>query len=164
MREYIIALIGVAVVCGLIQILAPLSSSGGGDKYLRLLGALCVLCVLISPIGALLKGIGGLEVDIADKIYNEKNEKEKYEEIYNQSIKDHSAQALEKSAEKVLEKELGIGEREVSVKIELCEIDGETSIGGAKAIITPEGVGRDPRDISACVSAYLGCECEIIYK
>ena len=53
MREYVLTLIGAALVTSLASMIAPEGKLG---KYIAFAGGLCILCVSISPIYSFISG------------------------------------------------------------------------------------------------------------
>mgnify|MGYP004627279535 CR=1 FL=1 len=50
MREYLLGLFALSLLCAAVEWLAPSGEGGGITGHIRLMGALCLLCTLIQPL------------------------------------------------------------------------------------------------------------------
>ena len=80
MKEFVIALISVALLNGAFGMLAP---EGDLRKYVKLLGSLCLVCAVASPIFTAIKAEGGgFEGLFPDIPENES----RYEDVYGEAL------------------------------------------------------------------------------
>ena len=55
MTQYLMGLFVLGLCCAAVELLAPAGEGGGIGRHIKLMSALCLLCVLISPVTALLR-------------------------------------------------------------------------------------------------------------
>ena len=162
MKEYILTLVGVAVICGVVEMMSL--SEGEIKNYLKLIGALCVLCVAISPIGTLLSTIrdGGMK-EIFDKSEREVL-KEQYAEVYLDSLGEEISEDIEERVEILLCERFDIDENDIDVAVFLDTAENDVKVSECRVILYPKAISKDPHKISDYIYDLLECECEIIYE
>ncbi len=149
MREYIMKVIGMAILVGLSEQFLPPNTKM--RSYVRLFGSLCLLLLLIAPIGKITdlpNLFEGFEVEIS--------ESSEYEKILEGSIKD----TVRKEMSAALIKELGVGEE---TRIGISFADG-TPLRVKKVLITVTGrdIFKNPYEMEETVTRLLGCECVVV--
>lgn len=163
MKDYIITLISVSIVCGIVHILTPAGVGDGIRKHVKLISSLCVLCIMIAPIGGFIQSLENSEFNILGE-YGESNTLEdRYDKIYNDMISVYSAEQISKKCEEILRERFSLKEDDVKVMIYFSEEENEPVISKSAVILYTGAIGKDPREISECVSELIKCECEIIY-
>ena len=157
MKDYVIALISVAFLNGAFGMLSP---EGDIKKYVKLLGSLCLACVIAAPIFSAISVEGG----ILDGLFPQIPERESsYEDIYGDALADGAEQTLERILKERAMGELGIKEDEIDLDASLERRDGEYRVSEVKAYIHGGGIFADPRKISELVNEVCGCACTVIY-
>ena len=160
MKTYILSLISVAIISGIIEILTPSGVSDGIKKHVRLLLAICVLCVVVNPVGAFLEELSSVGYGIFDKEGND-SEKEDYLGVFEENLAHHSAHAISLGVEKMICKKFSLEGEDIEVYVTLS---GEDSVDKAAVILSGLAVTQDPREIKGYVSSLIGAEVEIIYE
>lgn len=56
MQQYLMGLFALALCCAVVEMLSPDGEGGGIARHIKLMSALCLLCVLLSPLVAWLRG------------------------------------------------------------------------------------------------------------
>lgn len=163
MKDYIITLIGVSIVCGIVYILAPNGSGDGIKKHVKLVSSLCVLCIMIAPIGSFIEKLKSSEFNVLGEYTRSDESENEYDKIYNDMISVYSAEQISQKSEEVLQERFSLKEEDIKVMIYFSEEESEIYISKAAVILYTGAVGKDPREISDCVRELLKCECEIIY-
>lgn len=159
MREYLMSVIGAALIAGIVSIAVPTGSGEGLRRYVGLVGALCVLCVLLTPVSGLL----GLMADIADGSYGKwfEVEEEGYRERYSDFMLSVGKENIEEGIVALLYERFGIPESECTVLAEVSESGGELVIAGVTVTLTGKSVMKDPYAIEKYISELLDCECRV---
>jgi hypothetical protein len=159
MREYLMNVIGAALIAGVISVIVPTGSGEGLKKYVTLIGSLCVLCVLISPVTELL----GAMTDLSDGGFSEWYEgtEEEYGGKYNEFLMSVGKDNVEDGITALLYEQYGIPEDECSVSAVVEEKDGELVIVRVDIILTGKSVLKDPYAIEKYISGLLDCECKV---
>ncbi len=157
MREYLMSVIGAALIAGVISIAVPSGSGEGLKKYVTLIGSLCVLCILLSPVTEVL----GLMSKIADGGFSGwfENTEEEYGSKYNEFLLSVGRDNVEDGITALLNDQFGIPENECSVSAQVEERSGELVIVRVDIILSGKSVLKDPYAIEKYISKLLDCEC-----
>ena len=157
MTGFVITLISVALLNGALSMLAP---EGEMRKYVKLLGSLCLVCAIASPIFSAIKaeggGLDGLFPDIPEN-------ESRYEDVYGEALAKGAEETLEKILKERAISDLNIKEGEIDFDISLERVDGEYRVCSAYAYIRDGGIFVDPRSVNDMVNELCGCACNIIY-
>ena len=158
MKEFIITLISVALLSGGFCMLAP---EGDLRKYVRLMGALCLVCAIAVPTFTAIRSDGiGLDGLLSADVENESG----YEEIYGEALLRGAEETLERILKERAVGELGLKADEIDFDIDLCIDDGVYRVGAVTAYIYGGGIFTDPRKITELVNGQCGCACTVIYE
>lgn len=157
MGAFVLSLIGVAIINGVVGMISP---EGDVKKYVRFVGALCVLLTIVTPVyGAISDGglsVDGLFPDIGE-------EGSDYESIYQESLLNGGRELANSAMKGVICRELDIPEESFEVDIRMVEEDGAYIAQSARVILYDSAIFADPRDISALVNERISCECTVVY-
>ena len=157
MNGFIITIISVALLGGIMGMLSP---EGDTKKYVRFVGALCLLCALIMPVyGILSEG----QIDL-DSLFSFSEETENgYEDVYINALSEGARENAEAEVKKQICESFGLSEESLDVSLELY-YDGEKyNVSSATVSLHSSAVFADPREISALVNGLCGCSCSVIY-
>lgn len=55
MKEYLMGLFALSVCCAVVEMLSPSGEGGGIARHIKLMSALCLLCVMLAPLTTLLR-------------------------------------------------------------------------------------------------------------
>ncbi len=163
MKEYVITLISVSIICGIVQTLAPESAGDGLRKYVKLASSLCLLCMILTPVLTFVREVRGNGVDIGEKWFDGEDIEERYEEVYHESIGQYTAAELEEICEAEVSEEFGIERKIFDITVLVVSGNENLDVDGAVLSLHKTTDKNDPRDIAEYISSMLRCECEIIY-
>ncbi len=159
MREYLLCLVGAAIAVGAVTALMPEGEGGGLRRHVGFVGALCVLAILISPLGELLNLLGGLSFEG----WGDVNETEaKYEQIYAEYLQSASAENVSDSVVTVLCDRFDISPEQCRVRVKVTSRDGRAMAKQVTVILSGGALFRDPYEIEGFISDLLGCECTVV--
>lgn len=159
MAAYLITLIGISMIVSVVGMIAPLKHK----KHTRLVCCLCLLCVILKPLPEI------FDSEIAplfssDGIFEENDEEESfYLDIYNNTVREASAQRIAEGLEAMMVKDLGLPAGEFEVRVETDDSDGYVKVNKTSVLISEGAVARDPKRIVSYLEEMLGCKCEIVY-
>ncbi len=158
MKAYILRVIGMSLVIGLSEQLVP---SGKSRGYVRLVGALCLLCLLAAPVGQVLRELPSLLESGVEKLEESDEKTAEYEKILEGSMKETVRAELDQWLRQTLSERFGVNAETVCFGI---SFEDSEPIRVKKVLVTLSGrdVFRDPYAIEKAVSAYLGCECVVV--
>ena len=159
MEGYLMSLISVALLGGIVGMIAP---EGEMKPYVRLLSLLCLLCAMIAPILSL-----WLDSELSlENMLGEigENETINYDEIYKQSLLAGGERQAEEYLYSSLVKEFDLppDALEVFVKIQ-PKNDNEYSVEVTVALGT-EAIFADPHRIIEWVENHMDCRCTVFYE
>ena len=158
MREYWVAFVAVAILNGVVGMIAP---EGEIKKYVRLLGSLCLLCAVVQPV------LGWISEGDEWTSYLWEDTKEEletdYDEIYNQSL----IQGGEKNAETIVKNRIletfELSNESLDVQLDFA-IEKETlRIEEIRLTIRNDAIFLDPRLLTEYVNEEYSCRCTVIY-
>ena len=171
MKEYIMTLVGTALVITVVSMLAP---DGKLGKYVQLVGAICILCVCVSPVVSFVSKISsadGAGFELEDEIfgdYIDEDEKgegivAKYSGIYQDSLLEKGGANMSEGLKSMLCRDMGLKYDEIEVYVKLCEGEEKYIPENVSIVLCDSAVFADPHEITEYVSSLLGCRCDIIY-
>lgn len=160
MAEYLVTLIGISILISVIGMITPLKEK----KYTRLVCTLCLLCVILKPLPEIL-GSEIIPMLSSDLLFEEKGdgEEELYQEIYNNTVRDASAQRIAEGLHAMIAKDIGLPAESFEVKVEIDDSGGYITVKKVSVLIKEGAVTKDPHKIVAYLETMLECKCEIIY-
>jgi hypothetical protein len=160
MEAYLITLIGISMLVSVVGMVTPLKEK----KYTRLVCTLCLLCVILKPLPEILDSelfslfsLDGLSEE------NGSGEESFYNDIYNNTLRQASAQRISEGLEAMMIKDLGLPAGEFEVRVEIDDSEGYVKVNKTSVLIKEGAVARDPKRIVAYLEEMLGCKCEIVY-
>lgn len=157
MRGYILNFIGVALCVGLLEELLP--GQSGSKQFVRFLTGLCLLAVMIAPLG---KWLATLPDSFSTIVGEEADEaEEKYTEILAGELRDTVRENLIAVLKEDLAKEFSVDPEKSDVGILFAQ---EDSIRVTCVIVTLRGkdILKNPREMEAYFGKLLDCECRVI--
>ena len=159
MRQYVMNVVGVAILAGVIDQLLP--EKGRLRGQVRLLCGLCLLLVMIAPIGRALAALPDLFENGMAAIEDANGETAEYDRILEGTVKEAVRQELAAALAERLEKEFGVNAETVRIGISFEE--GEP-LRLKKVLVTLTGkdIFRNPYTIEESLSSLLGCECVVV--
>jgi len=162
MKEYIMTLVGVAIFCGVIEMMSL--SEGTIKNHLKLIASLCVLCVAITPLGEVLKIIGDGEINEMINRYDKDELELEYKAVYIENLDKEMDSEISSRMESMLCEEFDVAADDIDVVIFSEASEESVKINKTCVVLYPGAIAKDPHKISRYVSDSLKCECEIIYK
>ena len=129
--------------------------------YVKLVGGLCVLSVLVSPLtGIVQEAVDYLDDDmIFNKLYGDSYTYEDASVVFEHSLNLASKSEIERGVVYMVCCEYELESGDVEAYVEL----GENGINRVSILLGGRAVFVDPQDIIGYVQELLGCRCEIIY-
>ena len=158
MLNYILSVVGVALCVGILEELLP--SSYGSKAYVRLLTGLCLLAVLIAPVG---KWLGAIPDALSELEKWDAGEEGggKYEEILKDTMSDTVRESLRAVVLEDLSGRFGVNASKTDVGI---SFESGEPIRIKRMVITLRGVDilKNPHEIESYFEGLLSCECSVV--
>ena len=164
MKSYFIALLAATLLSVLILHLAPEGERGGLSKHVRLVASLFVVCILLSPIQALIqelpRWLEGDWLTVTDSPTEGDAYKERMEEAIDQASKDYFTDLLTQA----LCAELSLEQKDLQCRVMWDPEKDEPTPTGVTVLLSGKAIWKDPTHIRRTVDALIGCPCEIIIE
>ena len=160
MREYLMSVICAAITVGIISVLVPEGEGGGLRRHVGLIGALCVVAILISPAQHLLEFLGGLSE--GDWRVDTEQGVEQYEAEYSKYLASLGERELADGLAKLICEKFDISSEQCHVNAKIGQYDGQAVAEQITVILSGTALLRDPYAIEEFVSELLGCECTVV--
>lgn len=158
MRSYLLSVFLISVALSVVSLLSPEGEKGGMAKHLRLLTSLLLICVLIAPLGGLIRGLRdwtegdfflpGLEGDLEEDYQNELQE----------SLDDASRDYFTQTLTRTLEEKFSIATGQIRCKVFWNENGNAPE--RVTVILSGGAIWKDPAQIEEFVTSLLGCPCQ----
>lgn len=160
MREYLLSVVAAAIAVGAVTALMPEGEGGGLRRHVSFVGALCVLAILIFPVGELMGFLGDLSFRGFGTVGD--GTKSEYEEIYAEYLQYASAENLSDSVAAMLCDRFDISPEQCRVRVRVGSRDGRAAAEQVTVILSGSALLRDPYEIEGFISDLLGCECVVV--
>lgn len=156
MSAGVLGLFGVAMGAALIELLLPGEEKSGVRQAVRLLSALIVLCLLLSPLASML---GSADDFLQREIVLPDGESEAcFGERFEEAIEQRSMAEFKELLLQYLYEEHGVEKEDCEVEVTLSE-DGELAL--VRVRLSGAALLRDPEEIEAGLREKLDCCVEV---
>lgn len=155
MGQYVYGIIGAAAVIGVMESILP--KSGRTRQYMRLITALCLLCLIVKPIGTFLDTLPSLLSDEMEGIAEGGGSRDGYESILDGQIEAVVRDELCAAVKEELSEHFSVGNCEVGAT--LVSTDGTPTLCRVVITLFGKDVFKNPYAIEEYFSDLLGCEC-----
>lgn len=164
MNNYLSSIILVSIGVGIIQLIAPQYKEI--DKYIKVIGILAILYVMLSPIISFINDIDlNFIEDLKDKIeISDEEKQDEYNEILKKYINEHSIKECKSKIKEILEKEFQIPADECEIEISTQIIDDSISISTVQILLSGNSIFKNPYNIEDYIHTLLKCTCQVLIK
>ena len=160
MQTYVIQILTMSLLCSLVEMLSPVGEREGLRRAVRLVAALCLLCLMIEPLAGVRDVLGTFDLG-AWAAGMEREAEEDYERLMEEKLTVVSREQVEGAVQELLREAFAVGEEECTVTVELEESGGTLAVRGVWIALRGRAVLCDPREIEAAVKERLGCPCTV---
>ena len=158
MGEYLISVIGAALIGGVVTAALPDSGGGGAlKKYVGFIASLCVLCIIIAPATKALDAVSGFFGGGLDGWLEEHNQS--YEDEYYGYLASYGKENAEEGIRELICREFSIDHENCHVSAEVSESDGKLRLDRIRVILSGDAVFKNPYEIEGYLSDVFECEC-----
>ena len=159
MGEYILGIIGAAAVIGIMESILP--QNGKTKQYMRLITGLCLLCLVIKPLGTVLDALPTLFSEATENLAETENAaRTEYEQILDGEITDTVRDTLRDAIMSELSTRFGVKNCEVGLSL-IC-VEGELRVERAVITLMRTDIFKDPYAIENYFSDLLECQCVVV--
>lgn len=160
MQAYLMQILTMSLLCGLIEQLSPAGEREGLRRAVRLVTAICLLCLMVAPLrqaGACLTSF-----DLGAWARERESEaQEEYEGLMEEKLGAVSQERLRVELLTMLEEQFEIGTEDCTLTVVFDESAETTTVREVWISLHGKAVLRDPRTVEAAVEAVLGCPCTV---
>ena len=165
MKEYMASIIWVSIIAGIAEISAP--SLGSMKKYVKLIGALCVVCVLVMPLvnftGKSDKIFNTIKDELKSDINNEEINK-KYQEILYSYLNDYSENEFKEQINSILKDKFNIPYEEANITLFSVKKENGIYPDKIRIILSGKSIFKNPYNIEDYFENLIGCKCEVLIE
>ena len=155
MGQYVYGIIGAAAVIGVMEGILP--KGGRTRQYIRVITALCLLCIVIKPVGSFLEVLSSLLQDGMESLDEGLAVRDEYEAILEGQIESVVRDELRAAICDEMSERFSIGNCEVGAS--LVRKDGVLSVDRVVITLFGKDVFKNPYEIEEYFSDLLDCEC-----
>ena len=156
MAEYLMSVIGAALVGGVMVSVLPEGSSGGLKKYMGFIVSLCVLSVVISPVTDALEAVSGF-FDGGLREWVEKSELD-YESEYYKYLESYGKENAEEGISALICREFSIDQDDCHVSALVRENEGNLVLDEIRVILSGRAIFKNPYEIEKYLTDAFECE------
>ena len=157
MGRFTVILCATGLINGAIGMISP---DGELKKYVRLVGALCILLAMVAPI---YESAVSDKFAINDLFTDIEQKEEQYGDVYKEYLVSGSRKEAEDTLGAFVVKKFRLEDDDIALSVGLVKNGDRYEVDGLKIYVKGSAVLIDPREIKAYLGELTGCECEIIY-
>ena len=155
MGQYVYGIIGAAAVIGVMESVLP--KGGRTRQYMRLITALCLLCLVVKPIGTFLDALPALLSQSMEGITEGVGSRDGYEAILEGQIEGVVRDELCAAVREELSSRFFVSECEVGIS--LVKGDGTLAVSRVVIALFGKDIFKNPYAMEEYFGDLLGCEC-----
>ena len=159
MTQYLMGLFALAVCCAAVELLAPAGEGGGIARHIKLMSALCLLCVLISPITSLVQSGQNIKQGLEHWISqwaDEEQATEDFTQQWQEQLEQMDAAYAGELVAQMLQSKFGLAASDVRTEV-MLDRTGK-SIGEMRVALSGRAVWADTHAIEAYIRDTFGCD------
>ncbi len=155
MGQYVYGIIGAAAVIGVMESILP--KGGKTKQYMKLITALCLLCLVIKPVGSFLDALPDLLAEGFEELSEGTAARDEYEAILAGEIEEAVRDQLCGAITGELSTRFSVSNCEVGVA--LSREDGALTVRRVVITLMGKDIFKNPYEIEEYFGALLDCEC-----
>lgn len=161
MKSYLLTLLGASLAVTLVGLLSPKGEGGGMEKHLRLICALFLIFVLISPLSDAINDIRALIDGKYEITEIGESAPDGYREQMQQAADAASRQYFSDMLTQTLEQKFSIAMGDVRCSVIWDTVNGALQPTQVTVLLSGKAIWKSPRDIESFVSDLVGCICTV---
>lgn len=164
MKIYLMSIIISSLCISVLNLLIPKGS--GLEKYTKLIGMLILLITIISPLSQVINkfDIGYLDKLKDDILDSQIAEEEKYSDILDEYLRDHSVEQYKLQIKDLLLSKFDIPNEECEINISVISGQDRLEIKDMQILLSGKSIFKNPYEIEEYFIALIGCECRVLIK
>ena len=164
MRDYLASLIFVSVIVAIAELISP--HIAGLQKYIKMIGALCILCVAIAPILNISDTSRDFTQDLKEELSDIEGSESynKYQDILYGYLNEYSSYKVKEEISLIIEEKFNIPKNECEIVLITESRDGGIALAKVQILLSGKSIFNNPYKIEDYVSALLSCPCEVLIE
>lgn len=162
MTQYLMGLFALAVCCAAVELLAPAGEGGGIGRHIKLMSALCLLCVLIAPMTSLVQNgediRQGLEHWISQWA-DEEQATENFTQQWQEQLEQMDTAYAGELVAQMLQSKFGLAVSDVRVTLTIDQTG--KNIEEMRVALTGRAIWADTHAMDAYIRDSFGCKSTI---
>ncbi len=154
MKEYVISLISLSLFATAILALTPKSQ----ERHTRLLCALCLICVMVSPVMGFIESLDGIDLGgLTEGVESDGD----FEKLFVESLSKLSAEQLRAELTGLVASEFGIKESDMTLTVGYTASDGGMRVERVDLRLSGAALLKDPYKIEDYLVRLTGVTCSV---
>ena len=163
MKEKLISIIIISLAMRILELVLP--QNNATEKHIKLIGVLCIVCVIASSIASVITKI---DTDFFNELKNElinidDNVNQEYNEFFNDYLNEFSQYEVEKQLKEILYEKFGLNKEECNIVMFTTNED-VLLLKKVQIILSGKSIFINPYNIEEYISNLISCECEVLIK
>ncbi len=154
------SIVGAALLCSAVVMLVPDIRGDTLKKYVKLIGALCLICIMLRPAASLGEAVGKL-AERGESILAESEAGEDHSKVYSEYLGEIASRSSEEAVLSLLSEQFSVSAEQCRVETEIEQSDGQSRLTNIRIYLFGEAVLRDPYLIESRVGELFGCPCRV---
>ena len=160
MQAYLIRIFTMSLLCGLAESLSPAGEREGLRRAVRLLTALCLLCLMIAPLHGMRDEIGTFDLGALVQGM-EGDGREELEQLMEEKLSVVTCEQWKADLRYMLCEQFGIDGEDYTLTVDWEEENNTVTVHGVWIELRGKAVLCDPRTIEAAVENAWQCPCTV---
>ena len=161
MNNYILTLLGTALVFAIVGILVPTGERGGIAKHVRLVAALIWICVLTAPVCSAIAEVRDWMASGEWLPLPNDTEQQAPQEIFDGVLNEASTAYFCDMLTQTLEQTFEIAPGEVTCRVEWSQNEGQLTPAHVTVVLSGRAIWKSPHEIESFVRTLLECDCSV---
>lgn len=158
MKEYIISIVLVSLICSIVKIISPGGEGEGLSRHIKLVCGLCIICVIINPLLGAVEWLKNFDFSAISDVSGTEDKYEEYESIFSGYLTLSQSDYIKTQIKDMLQKEFDIDPSDVDVMLYIKEENGEKKLERVTLLLHSKAALKDPVEIEEHVSGMTACE------
>lgn len=160
MSGYLLSVIAASLVVGVVGAMVPTGEGDGVKRTVCFIGALCVLSVLIAPVGNVLGWLGQVGEGVSS-LFDREQYEQRYEQQYRDYLLSFGSDSIAEALREHICEQFDMPNEQCHVRVTTGEREGELCVEDVTVILSGTALFRDPYKIEAYIGELLGCRCTV---
>lgn len=164
MKEKLLSIVFISIAMGICELVIPKYS--GIEKYIRILGSLCIVCIIAT---SFVNAINNIDKNFFDELKEELIDFEdmnndEYEAILQNYLNEFSESELKSKIKEILKEIFDIENDESEIVVFTNVSKDGLELKKIQILLSGKSIFKNPYTIEDYFNKLLSCECEVLIK